>query len=130
MKIEVAKTERYSLVVDTVKNRIYVTMTGFWKSPAEVPNFLKDWDTALSKVKKGFTVLTDHAQRTPPTPEVKEMFIEIQKRIMTAGLRKTAELLNKNAIVSLSIDAVAKKSGMLKADFFDGAEAEAWLDEE
>ncbi len=130
MKIEVAKTEKYSLVVDAAKNRIYVTMIGFWKSPAEVPNFVKDWKAALSKVKKGFTVLTDHAQRTPPTPEVKEMFVELQKRIMAAGLRKTAELLNKNAILSLSTDAVAKKSGMLKADFFDRAEAEAWLDEE
>ena len=129
MKIEIAKTEKYSLLVDTVKNRIYVNMTGFWKSPAEVPNFVKDWETALSKVKKGFTVLTDHAQRTPPSPEVKQLFIEMQKRIMAAGLRKTAELLNKNAIVSLSTDAVAKKSGMLKADFFDHTEAEAWLDE-
>lgn len=129
MKIEVAKTEKYTLAVDTVKNRIYITMKGFWKSPAEVPDFIQDWEKTLAKVKKGFTVLTDHADRTPPTPEVKQMFFEMQKRIMAAGLRKTAELLNKNAIVALSTEMVAKKSGMPKADFTDRAEAEAWLDE-
>ena len=31
MKIEVAKTEKYSLVVDAAKNRIYVTMIGLEK---------------------------------------------------------------------------------------------------
>ena len=129
MKIEVAKTDKYTLAVDTAKNRIYVSMTGFWQSPTDVPNFVRDWEKALSKVTRGFTILTDHAQRTPPTAAVKELFIDMQKRIMAAGLRKTAELLNDNVIVKLSTDGVAKKSGMTYADFSDRAEAEAWLDE-
>ena len=51
------------------------------------------------------------------------------ERIMAAGLRKTAELLNDNVIVKLSTDGVAKKSGMTYANFFDRTQAEAWLDE-
>ena len=51
------------------------------------------------------------------------------ERIMAAGLRKTAELLNDNVIVKLSTDGVAKKSGMTYANFSDRTQAEAWLDE-
>jgi len=42
MKTTMAQQDRYSIEVDTVKNRIYDTMTGSWRDPRDFPEYLTD----------------------------------------------------------------------------------------
>ncbi len=42
----IAKTAYYSIAVDTTKNRIYLTIIGFWKSPEIVPAYVEDMKKA------------------------------------------------------------------------------------
>lgn len=129
MKTEIAKTEKYVLAVDTTKNRIYYTMIGFWQKASDVPDYTKDWEKAIAKVKTGFTILTDITRCKTPHPSLKSMFEKTQRRLGEAGLKKTAELYPDDAIIEMSLDTIAKQSGMKKANFKDQKKAEAWLDE-
>lgn len=129
MKKTVAQREKYSISVDSSSNRIYYTMTGFWRNPQEFSDYLNDWNKAISQVKPGFTILTDVRNFKTPPASFKSMFDNMQKMLNEAGLRKTAELFGKDTVVELSLDSIAKSSGMKKRNFTDQAKAEAWLDE-
>ncbi|GAK53348.1 hypothetical protein U14_04613 [Candidatus Moduliflexus flocculans] len=130
MKRIIAAREQYRLEVDPAKNRIYYTMSGFWRDPADFPDYFEDYKKAVAAVRPGFTVLTDVREFKAPAQSVKPLFDEQQRRLNKAGLKKVAEVFSQNAIVKLSLDHIAKRSGMQKRDFTDFADAEAWLDEE
>ena len=129
MEATVAKREGYTITVNPSKNRIYYTMTGFWKKPDEFPTYFQDWDIALKSVRNGFTILTDVTQLTTPHKDMQPMFDKMQKILSDAGLRKTAELFSDDVIVRMTLDHIAKSSGMKKASFNNREKAEHWLDE-
>lgn len=129
MKISIAKRGQYSLGVDQMKNRIYYTMTGFWRNPEDFPEYFNDWNRAIAEMSPGFTILTDVREFKTPAPVIKPMFDKIQRILGESGLKKTAELFGKDVVAEMSLDSVAKRSGMQKANFNDLAQAEAWLDE-
>lgn len=130
MKRIIVERKQYRIEVDPGKNRIYYTMSGFWRDPADFPDYFDDYKKAIAAIRHGFTVLTDIQEFKAPAQPVKAMFDEQQRRLNKAGLKKTAEVFSKNAIVKMSLDNIAKHSGMQKRDFTDIADAEAWLDEE
>lgn len=128
MQIEIVKREKYRMAVDLMKNRIYYTMFGFWQSPADVPNLLQDWEKTLTKVSQGFTVLADLTQSKPAGQSVMPLFEQVQSMLITAGLKKSAELFGESAIVILGAGRLAKHSGIYRQSFTDRGKAEAWLD--
>jgi hypothetical protein len=66
-----------------------------------VPHLLQDWEKTLSNVKPGFTVFADLTQCKPAGPLVLPLFEHVHKLLMTAGLKKSAELLGESAIVAM-----------------------------
>jgi hypothetical protein len=42
MKQVVADTKHYQIGLDQSKNRAYITIIGFWRSPEEVGSYVKD----------------------------------------------------------------------------------------
>ncbi|RPJ63375.1 MAG: hypothetical protein EHM12_02460 [Dehalococcoidia bacterium] len=125
---EIAKTAKYSVSVDSKKNRMYITVVGFWASPADVPNYIDDVKKAAAAITKGFTIVTDLTQMKTPAPEIGPIHEQAQKVLIGAGLKKTAEILTADAIAKMVMDRYSKASGMEKMIFHDKAEAEAWLD--
>jgi hypothetical protein len=130
MRKPVADTDYYVIAVDPAKNRIYLTLTGFWKNLTVVPHFLDDLQKALKDVSRGFTVLTDATKMKTPPPEVGALHEKGQKLLLEHGLKKTAEIVPpEKALEKMSLEKWSKKSGMLKAIFHEAIMAEAWLDE-
>ena len=126
----IAKTAYYSIEVDKTKNRIYLTVLGFWKNAAAVPSFVEDVTTACKEVSPGFTVLADVSRMITPPPEVAAVHEKAQQATVAAGLRKTAEILPKEkALEKMALAKWSTASGMLKGMFHAIADAEAWLDE-
>ncbi len=128
---EIADNTYYSIYVDKLKNRVYLTVKGFWKNQAVVSNYLEDIKKATNEeTSPGYTILTDVTQMRTPPQDVAELHIEAQKICVESGLRKTAELLEKNVAAQMALERYSKHSGMKKRSFYDKAKAEAWLDEE
>jgi hypothetical protein len=131
MKIEIAQREKYSIAVDSDKNRAYYTMTGFWQNPEDFPYYLQDWEKAFVYLKKGFTVLADLRNSKPPGPKVKALLETAQQKGNEHGMRKNATLVATDALFTgQSIDKVANRSGMINRSFKELSKAEAWLDED
>ncbi len=126
----IATTEYYSIAVDQAKNRPYLTIHGFWKSRAVVSNYLADLKKATQELSTGYTILTDVIRMKTPPQEVAALHIEVQKVVVAAGLRKTAELVAQNVTIAMPLDRYAKTSGMQKRTFHTKSEADAWLDEQ
>lgn len=123
----VASNTYYEFQVDTNKNRIYLTIKGFWKSVDIVPDYEKDGLKATKKMKKGFTVLTDLTEMKTPPGHVVDIHISLQKKMVENGLAKTAEIIP-SSVLKLSVNRMSEESGMLKRIFDDRKEAEEWLD--
>ncbi len=127
MKI-VAENEHYILAVDPVRNRVYLTLIGFWKSRAVAPRYLEDLRRATRDVTRGYTILTDLTKMKAPPADVTAMHTEAQQLLVAAGLSKTAEILGEDIIARMSVDRISRVSGMYKGTFDNWREAESWLD--
>ncbi len=125
---EILKNDYYSITVDEKKNRIYLTITGFWKDTNSVTNYISDLTEACRRLTKGFTILTDITQMKPPSPEVGEIHMKAQKVLVDAGLSHTAEILPASAVAKMAVDRYSDESGMKKGSFSSTPEAEVWLD--
>lgn len=126
---DIANNEYYSIQVDKDKNRMYLTLIGYWKSRSVVPNYVADLQKATQELSRGYTILTDVTQMKTPPQEIAALHTEAQKVVMAAGLKKTAELVGQDVIAKMAIDQFSKQSGMQKGTFANKEEAEAWLDE-
>jgi hypothetical protein len=124
----IAQNEYYTMGVDRKKNRIYLIFSGYWKSPALVPNYVPDAKKALQMTSKGFTCLADVTKMKTPPDEIANLHIKMQSAYIQAGLRKTAEIVS-SSVIKLLTSRLAQESGMLKKIFDNWDDAEAWLDD-
>jgi hypothetical protein len=125
--ITIAENKQYSLKVDITKNRAFLKINGFWRNKEDIPGYLQDWDEAVSKLSKDFTLLTDATEMTIHPGDVRDVHSKAQEKIVKAGVKKVAELHEKNAAV-FQLDSVSNESGMPRKKFDDKNEAIAWLD--
>lgn len=125
--VSINKTKQYVISVSPEKNRAYLKIIGFWKSPEVVPTYLEDWTTAVSKLKKGFTLVTDATEMKTHPQEVRKLHEQAQAMVLRAGVSKVAEIL-KDEIAEMQLDSVAKTTQFPKRNFKTVEEAEKWLD--
>ena len=125
----VAEKREYSIKVDTEKNRVYLSINGFWGSVNQVSDYLSDWEKAVDLLEPGFTLLTDAREMKIHPAEVRELHKKAQKFIVDKGVAKVAEL-QKEKISQIQLDGVSKETAMPKMNFNDSKEAEIWLDKE
>lgn len=118
----------YTIRVDANKNRLYLTLRGFWRTPDEVGSYEADFKKALSQLKPKFTILADLREFLPSGAAVAPMHAKVQGLAVAAGLTKTAEVLSSdNAISKMATNNYARQSGMKRGAFGSIAEAETWL---
>jgi uncharacterized protein (UPF0147 family) len=125
--ITIAENEQYSLKVDITKNRAFLKINGFWRNKEDIPGYLQDWDEAVKKLSKGFTLLTDATQMTIHPGDVRDVHSKAQEKIVKAGVQKVAELHSANVAV-MQLNSVSNESGMPKKNFNEKEEALKWLD--
>ncbi|WP_375579727.1 hypothetical protein ABWH96_01215 [Marivirga tractuosa] len=126
--ITIAENEQYSLKVDITKNRAFLKINGFWRNKEDIPGYLQDWDEAINKLSKDFTLLTDATEMAIHPGDVRDVHSKAQEKIVTAGVKKVAELHTENVSI-MQLDSVSKESGMPKKNFNKEEEAINWLNE-
>lgn len=122
----IAQTPQYELLVSKIKNRVYLRIIGFWRSPEQVSNYLSDWARALAEIKPGFTLLTDAREMKIHPASVRVLHQEAQAMVVSAGVRQVAEV-QKDMIAEMQLDGVSLETNMPKKNFTDVQEAERWL---
>ncbi|HET8859304.1 hypothetical protein [Marivirga sp.] len=125
--ITIAKNEQYSLMVDITKNRAFLKINGFWRNKEDIPGYLQDWDEALNKLTKGFTLLTDATEMVIHPGDVRDVHSKAQQKIVSAGVKKVAEL-HRSGVAGVQLDSVSNESGMPKQKFDNKEKALQWLD--
>jgi 3-deoxy-D-manno-octulosonic acid (KDO) 8-phosphate synthase len=124
---EIASTEFYSILIDTGKNRMFLTYKGSWMKHDDVPDFVNDHARAMERLSRGFTVLAD--VRPMQAMLITDVIEKVQKDSIQAGIRKAARVYDRPTFIRRQADQIRQKTG-LKAMVFDSvADAEAWLDE-
>lgn len=128
MRTLIAKTEFYAVEIDPVKNRAYLTFTGFCKDVDKMSDFLNDVEKATQGLTRGFTLLTDASEMKTPSKEVSDLHEKSQRLWIEQGLLKTAEIIPESAMVQMTLKRYSTSTGMMKKEFQTRDEAEAWLD--
>ena len=123
----IAKNEQYELLVDKLSNRAFLTIKGFWRNEADIPAYLEDWDQAINMLKPGFTLLTDATKMSIHPGEVREIHQKAQKKIISAGVQKVAELHSESVAV-MQLNGLASETQMPKRSFTSKTEALSWLE--
>ncbi len=125
---KIASNEFYEIEIDKDRNRIYLTVQGYWKSLMEVRSYLRDIRTAVAGLSAGFTIVTDLTQARTPSEETSELHIKAQAYLINAGLARTAEIHPESTVTRMALNRYAQTSGMSKGVFSTLEEAEAWLE--
>ncbi len=129
MKEEIGKNNYYVIEVDKDLNRMYLKISGYWKSDSDVLNYINDISKAKNCLKTNFTVLTDVTEMKTPPVEIGELHKQAQKILVEHGLDRTAEILPESAVQKMTLERYAKESGMKKRVFTNKIDAEVWLNE-
>lgn len=127
-KLKINENKYYTIHISPEKNRAYLKIIGFWRSPEMVPDYLADWTQAVSKLSKGFTLATDATEMKTHPQELRKLHEQAQAILLKAGVSKVAEII-KDEIAEMQLDSVAKTTQFPKKNFRTPADAEKWLDE-
>ncbi len=126
----IAKNDFYEINVNSEKNRIYLTIKGFWKDPSQVPEYIDNWSQVVEMVQTGFTIVSDVKEMKPPSTSVVPLHESAQKMLVDAGLDRTAEIVGDAVLLEIQLKRLADSSSMKRAEFENLEAAEAWLDSE
>ena len=126
--VKINDTKQYKISILPEKNRAYLKIIGFWRSPEIVPDYIKDWTKAVSLLRKGFTLVTDATEMKTHPQELRKLHEQAQSILLKAGVSKVAEIL-KDDVAEMQLDALAKATQFPKKNFRNTEDAEKWLDE-
>lgn len=122
----IAKNNYYTIEINQLKNRAYLTLMGYWNNPSD---FISDIEFGIRKLSTGFTTLVNLTQYTGTSKELLNLHVDAQKISVEAGLSRVAEVFSRNPLVlKLFADSYAKESGAMTMAFQDTSQSEKWLD--
>lgn len=125
----VISTDYYSISIDKAKNRMYLKLVGFWKTPDLVPNYPADLEKAGNMLPGKYTLVTDLTELAAIPVALNPVHHKAQEMLLKTGQTYTAEIVDNPVMKSVS-KSIADTSGMKKKEFADRASAERWLDEQ
>ncbi len=127
MKKMITKTGVYSIYVSTEENRLYITLFGFWMSPAVAPDYVEDILKAIQLLNISFTVLVDMRNMQTPGHLLRDLHIKAQKVVVDAGGVRSAEVIPERISLELELEDYATDSLLIRKAFKDIKSAEIWL---
>lgn len=72
-KINIATNSYYDISYETLKNRFYLNIKGFWPNKDVVKNYVADWQEAFRLSKPRFTLITDITAAKTHPKEIMEL---------------------------------------------------------
>ena len=108
-------------------NRLYLKLEGFL-TVNEANDLKERYGRALSKCRRGFTVLSDISDLRSQTPQVQEIMQKITKMTGDAGVSRVARIVGLNPIAGIQLGRLAHSESKFPAgNFKTPDEAERFL---
>jgi hypothetical protein len=117
----------YNLKIDPSKNRLYVTMSGFFNHE-EMKKWAEETMATAKKLKRGFDVITDITQFKPTTPEGTKEIERVQSFFKMSGVHNGVQVVGENILGGLQFKRMSIVSGYDPTNVDNLAEAEKLLD--
>jgi len=115
------------LKIDSSKNRLYVTMAGFF-SVEDMKKWSDETIAMAKKLKPGYDVVIDISQFKPTTPEGTKEIERVQVFFKSSGVRLGAQVVGENVLSGLQFKRMSITSGYDPTNVETLAEAEKLLD--
>jgi hypothetical protein len=122
-----ARNRYYDIACDETKNRIYLTLYGFWKDVKVVPLYRTDWEKVMNRVQPGFTVLADATRMKTQPADVQALHESVQLMLQNKGLGLAAKIVSDDDMADLQCDSMLRNTGLPVAKFSSPEAAESWL---
>lgn len=116
----------HKLKIDISKNRLYITMTGFFNYE-EMKKWAEETVSTVKKLPRGFDVITDISQFKPTTPEGTKEIERVQSFLKTSGVRRGVQVVGENVLAGLQFKRMSVLSGYDPTNVDTPAEAEKLL---
>ncbi|UYZ62680.1 hypothetical protein [Hymenobacter weizhouensis] len=122
----IAFRSEYQLSTDSERNRIFYKPYAPIQTAQELPHFLADWEQTLSAVQPDFTVLVDLSEYEQPNSLLFDQTVQVQRILVSAGVRLVAEV-HLPAANRLDSEQAVEQSNMPVRYFTDLWEADQFL---
>ncbi|MEW6186197.1 MAG: hypothetical protein AB1585_10715 [Thermodesulfobacteriota bacterium] len=116
----------FKLKIDTAKNRLYVTLIGFFP-PIEMAKWSGETIAAAKKMKRGYDVIIDLSQFKPTTPEGTKEIEKVQSFFKLSGAKQGVQVIGDNVLGGLQFKRMSITSGFDPSNVNTLAEAEKLL---
>ena len=117
----------YEFKIDTVKNRLYITLDGFF-STEEIKQCSDETIGAVKKLKPGYDVITDISKFSPVGLDALKEIERVQEYFRTSGVRHGVRIVGKSVVTGMQFKRLGKSVGFRSTNFATLAEAEEFLD--
>ena len=87
----------YNLKIDASKNRLYVTMVGFFNYE-EMKKWADETIATAKKLRRGYDVVTDISQFKPTTPEGTKEIERVQVHFKISGVRLGVQVVGESVL--------------------------------
>ncbi|WP_156180545.1 hypothetical protein [Rufibacter radiotolerans] len=125
--VTIARNPFYQLRVEETENRLYIIIKGAWDTQQELSHYAGHIKEALAILHPGFSILCDMREMGECSAAVQEIFLNVQRMIMAAGVDQIAEVHTLHNPGSEMAIELAKES-KIPLNIFDSPEdALAWL---
>jgi hypothetical protein len=117
----------YELKIDRVKNRLYITLEGFF-SAEEMKQCSDETIEAVKQLKPEYDVITDISRFSPVGPETLQEITRVQVYFRESGVRHGVRIVGNRVITEMQFKRLGKGVGYTPTDVATLAEAERFLD--
>jgi hypothetical protein len=116
----------HTLKIDPVKNRLYITITGYL-NPVQMKKWAEETMSTAKKLKRGFDVVMDITQFRPTSPEGTKEIERVQSFFKISGVRNGVQVVGENVLAGLQFKRMSVISGYDPTNVNSLAEAEKLL---
>ncbi len=116
----------YQVKIDPVKNRLYITLTGFL-NPEGMKKWASETISAAKKMNRGYDVIIDLTQFKPTSPEGAKEIERVQNFFKISGVRRGVQVVGDNVLGGLQFKRMSIQSGFDPVNVATLAEAENLL---
>jgi hypothetical protein len=117
----------YEIKIDRVKNRLYITMEGFF-STEEMKQCSDKVIEAAKKLKPEYDVITDISNFAPVAPETLQEITRVQDYFRKSGVRHGVRVVGKRVVTEMQFKRLGKGVGYSPIDVATLDEANRFLD--
>ncbi len=128
MRKLIAEQRHYTIAVNVQKNRLFLTLRGFWLDPSKLSEYVADISLAAKALSSPFTALVDVREMNTPGHQVKDIHVTAQKNCVKAGLAASAEVFPIGISRELELESYSVESQLKRRGFKSIRAAEDWLD--